>query len=174
MAPTLTGQNRARSEKIILGLLIVVAVFLGVRALRIYNGVVEGERLFVVADQQMDRNQYPQALTTLDHILALNPLYYPAYDAKTFIYLDVYHDSQKALQTLKTGLAFLPHDMRLHRALGQYYLQVARDYRKAHTELSLVYQHDPEDYVARNLLREADESLAPPGRTSSTRAVHAL
>jgi len=113
-----------------------------------------------MVDGQMERKQWDEALSTLDQCLALNPQFFPAYEAKADLYWLVRKDRTNALATLQAGLPYLAGDARLRQALGHFYLKVLKDYPKAQEELRLACSLDPKNYTSRGLLRQADAEMA--------------
>lgn len=148
-------EKKRRKNAILGGVLVVllgVAAILGVRAYTMWRDVVECERVFLQADSEMDKRQWTEALASLDRCIALNPLYFPAYEARSYILLEVRQDKQGALTALTGALPQLDHDARLHRAIGELYLRNLGNPAQAQVHLARACALDPEDYATRGLL----------------------
>lgn len=144
-----------RPKKFALVALALAAIVLSMRAWRAYANVVECEQTFIVVDQQMDQNKWDDALTNLDHCLALNPLHYPSYDAKVYILVHVRGDKEQARATLLEAVRNLPDHPLAHRRLGEFYLLTSAEYDNALVELRRSCELDPTDATSRALLRKA-------------------
>lgn len=146
-------------KPVILAVLLVAAFVLAIRALRTYERVAEAERLFVKADQQMERKRWQEALATLEQVVELDPVFFPAYEARSDIYWQVLKDKTRALAALQAALPYCRDDPRLYRALGYLHLAVTRDYCSAQAALQTACRLDPTDHTARGLLRQADAEM---------------
>lgn len=145
-------------QKVLLGVLVTIAVVLGAHAWLMYRGVVRAERLFKQADDQMMHGEMERALVTLEQVIAADPLFFPAYEAKSDI-LVARNDRAGAVAALLAAVPYLNGDPRLHQALGHLYLYVMKDYTKAQAELRLACNLDPSDSTARGMLRRADAQM---------------
>lgn len=155
---TLSTDKTRRKNAILGGVLVVllgVAAILGMRAYTMWRDVVECERVFLQADREMDQKQWTEALASLDRCIALNPLHFPAYEAKSYILLEVRQDKQGALTALTGALPQLDHDPRLHRVIGELYLRNLGNPAQAQVHLARACALDPEDYGTRSLLARA-------------------
>lgn len=172
-APDASSTDKARRKNAILRavlmVLIGVAAILGVRALGMWRDVVECERIFRQADAEMDRKQWDEALVSLDRCIALNSLYFPAYEARSFILLEVRNDKQGALATLTGALPHLEHDPRLHRALGELYLRNLGNPVQAQAHLAKACALDPEDEATRGLLARVQSGASVRDGSKETR-----
>lgn len=147
----------------VLGVLVCVGAIFGVRGWRMLADVQKCERTFVHADACMEKKHWDEAEASLDQCIALNPLYFPAYEAKALIKLDVRKDKQAALAVLTAALPHLPSDARLQRAIGELYLRGLDDQVQAQIYLARACELDPTDRTTRGLLAQARAGSTRPG-----------
>lgn len=164
-----SAQRKERGRRVALGLLAAILLCLGAYDLRLWLRVTECERTFVVADEHIHHAQWDQALASLDQCLALNPLYFPAYEAKALVLVEGRGDKQAALEVLLGALPYLESDPRLLRAIGEMYLTGMHAPAQAEPYFARACAIDPDDRTTQGLLRLARDGGASSKRAEETR-----
>jgi len=131
----------------------------GARTWSQYAMVVESEKLFDRGHQQMHASDWKGAVQSFDACVAVNPQYFPAYEARADIYYTELKDLKKAIASLEAGLTAAGNDPRMRQELGEYYLYAKR-YRDARDQLAMSLEGDPGNLTCKGLLKRADVGLA--------------
>jgi len=156
--------QRNRVQVVVLLVLIPVALWAGWRSYATYSKVVECERLFLKASDEMTAKQWRPALEDLDRCLKVNSIYFPAYQAQALIYSDELKDDQAVRAVLERAVAECKDDARAHQLYGVYLLHHFKDYKRAQEYLAKAAQAMPDDIPLRNMLRAAQDKLAASGQ----------
>src|SRR5688572_11887270 len=122
--------------------------------------VLESERHFEEGHALTHQEKWKQAIEAFDRCIAVNPRYFPAYEAKADILLTVMKKPKEAGAVLESGLQPMKDDPRINMELGEYYLTVTKDYKKAQAQLRDANTRMPDNLTCQGLLKKADEMVA--------------
>ncbi|MBM3462122.1 MAG: hypothetical protein FJX76_08490 [Armatimonadetes bacterium] len=168
-----TDPKKRLLQMIEIALLIIALPFAavyGMKSYKIYQAVVESERLFEVAENLAHAEDYKASVVALEECLAVNPRYFPAYEAMADLYfiehrrfgLTREQGLSKAIALLEKGMIAAGDDPRMPMELSEFYMTTGKpeNLKKAEAIMLAAVKMAPTNHACQTMLKMVRNQMA--------------